>query len=112
MEEHVLSAALLEGHPEIYIVSNVVENGKAKGRAYAGTYWHSDMSYKPMPSMGSLMYVYRHAMDPTLVYRHQWRSNDLVFWDNRCSMHKAVRDYDAPRHMHRTTVRGDKPYLE
>lgn len=219
LEEHVLAAALLEGYSEIYIVSNVVENGKAKGRAYAGTYWHSDMSYKPMPSMGSLMYalevpeiggdtmfanmylayerlsegmrsllegleamhdfghadrvffsrrddngrltetqrqqvppsqhpvvrthpvsgrralfinegftshfagmneeesrplldfLYQEATDPALVYRHQWRARDLVFWDNRCSMHKAIRDYDASRHMHRTTVRGDVPYL-
>ncbi len=219
LEEHVLSAALLEGYPEIYIVSNVVENGKAKGRAYAGTYWHSDMSYKPEPSMGSLMYalevpevggdtmfanmylayerlsegmrqmldgleavhdfghadrvffsrredggrlnesqrqkvppaqhpvvrthpvsgrralfvnegftshfagmteeesrplldfLYGQAADPTLVYRHRWQHKDLVFWDNRCSMHKAIKDYEAARHMHRTAVRGDVPYL-
>ena len=57
LEAHVISEALLEGHPEIYVISNVVENGKPKGRAYAGTYWHSDLSYMPVPAMGSIMYA-------------------------------------------------------
>ena len=36
---------------------------------------------------------------------------DLVFWDNRCTMHYA-QPYDDKRytrHMHRTTVQGDRP---
>ena len=57
LETHVISEALLEGHPEIYVISNVVEDGKPKGRAYAGTYWHSDLSYMPAPAMGSMMYA-------------------------------------------------------
>ncbi len=42
-------------HPEIYVVSNKVENGKRVGRI-AGTYWHSDQSFKPTPAMASLLY--------------------------------------------------------
>ena len=57
LETHVISEALLEGYPEIYVVSNVVEDGKPKGRPYAGTYWHSDLSYKEVPAMGSMMYA-------------------------------------------------------
>ena len=57
LETHVISEALLEGYPEIYVVSNVVEDGKPKGRPYAGTYWHSDLSYKAVPAMGSMMYA-------------------------------------------------------
>ena len=49
LETHVISGALLEGHPEIYVISNVVEDGKRQGRAYAGTYWHSDLSYTATP---------------------------------------------------------------
>jgi len=32
-------------------------------------------------------------------------------WDNRAALHCAVADYDMdePRHMHRTTVAGDRP---
>ena len=33
------------GHPEVMILSNIVENGKALGLADAGQDWHTDMSY-------------------------------------------------------------------
>lgn len=33
------------GHPEVMILSNMVENGKALGLADAGQDWHTDMSY-------------------------------------------------------------------
>ena len=42
---HVLRQYLLPGHPEILIVSNVVENGKSVGLGDAGRYWDSDLSY-------------------------------------------------------------------
>jgi taurine dioxygenase len=50
-----------------------------------------------------------HATRPEFVYRHVWRQGDLVFWDNRCTMHNAVMDYDMTeaRHMLRTTLAGD-----
>lgn len=33
------------GHPEVMILSNIVEDGKALGLADAGQDWHTDMSY-------------------------------------------------------------------
>lgn len=53
---HVLKEALLDGHPEIYRLSNVVKGGKAQGRPNAGQYWHSDLTYEAHPSLGSLLY--------------------------------------------------------
>jgi len=53
---HSLKKALLEGYPEIYRLSNKKVEGKAQGRAYAGQYWHSDLTYEPQPSMGSVLY--------------------------------------------------------
>jgi taurine dioxygenase len=44
-------------HPEILVVSNVVENGKPIGLADAGRYWHSDLSYMAEPSLGSLLHA-------------------------------------------------------
>ncbi len=48
------------------------------------------------------------ATRPEFVYRHQWRQDDIVVWDNRCTMHQALGDFDATqlRHMERTTVLG------
>ena len=59
-----------------------------------------------------LDFLFRHSTRQEFVYRHRWRVNDLIFWDNRCTMHYALADYDfsVRRHMHRTTVAGDLPY--
>lgn len=218
LEEHVLSDFCLDGHPEIFVVSNIVENGRHVG-AYGGSKrYHSDLSYMEEPSMGSLFYclecpgdsgqtafvsmaaVYdalpeetrtrllglngvhdyvwnyeranlhrpplseeqkantppvvhpavtthpetgrkslfvsdvftrtfegedeaesrdlitelmEFAEDPAFAYVHDWTPGDLLIWDNRSSVHKALPfdEENARRRMHRTTVRGDRPYL-
>jgi taurine dioxygenase len=53
-------------------------------------------------------YLNRHATRYEFIYRHQWRKNDIVAWDNRCTMHLALGDFDERerRHMERTTVLG------
>lgn len=53
-------------------------------------------------------YLVRHATRPEFVYRHAWRGNDILAWDNRCTMHQALGDFDETqlRHMERTTVLG------
>lgn len=53
---HVLTQFLTTGHPEIYVLSNVTENGKPIGNHKEGWNWHSDLSYVAEPSMGSLLY--------------------------------------------------------
>jgi len=45
-------------HPEIYRVSNIVENGQPKGRKGAGTYWHSDVSFRETPAQASILYAH------------------------------------------------------
>jgi taurine dioxygenase len=48
----------VEGHPEIYVVSNVVENGVAIGSLGSGeAVWHTDMSYLPHPPKASVLYA-------------------------------------------------------
>jgi taurine dioxygenase len=48
---------------------------------------------------------------PAFQFRHVWQPHDLVFWDNRCTMHHATPyDTQFTRHMHRTTVKGDRPF--
>ena len=59
-------------------------------------------------SLPLIQTLVRHATRPQFVYRHQWRPNDMLFWDNRCTMHNALGDYDPScrRYLERTTVRG------
>src|ERR1700690_335963 len=48
----------VEGHPEIYVVSNVVENGAPIGSLGAGeATWHTDMSYLEDPPKASMLYA-------------------------------------------------------
>ncbi len=220
LESHVVGDFNLPGHPEVFVVSNIKEGGKLKGAVYAGQYWHSDLSYMKLPSMGSLLlchempavggdtmwanmyaaydtlsdalkgflgglravhdyshaydtyfahlkdrppltpeqraktppvehpmvrthpvtgrkalyvnpgfttgivgmpkeesapileFLFRHSTRPEFIYRHKWRVHDMVFWDNRCTMHYALSDYDfsVRRRMNRTTVAGDAPF--
>ncbi|RRV43494.1 TauD/TfdA family dioxygenase [Pseudomonas sp. p106] len=89
LQIHVLKQFLLKGHPEILIVSNIVENGHNIGLGDAGKFWHSDLSYKELPSLGSML----HAQElPS-------EGGDTLFAD----MHKA---WDAVPQALRKQVEG------
>jgi taurine dioxygenase len=48
----------VEGHPEIYVVSNVMENGEPIGSLGAGeASWHTDMSYLEDPPKASILHA-------------------------------------------------------
>jgi taurine dioxygenase len=53
-----------------------------------------------------------HATQEQYVYRHVWAKDDVIMWDNRCTMH-SVEPFDnahVRRVMHRVTLVGeDKP---
>jgi taurine dioxygenase len=54
-----------------------------------------------------------HATQPQFVYTHHWRDGDLVMWDNRCLLHRALANYEMAKHrrvLHRTVVTGSVPY--
>jgi taurine dioxygenase len=44
-------------NPEVFILSNIVENGRPIGAADAAQYWHTDLSYTTHPSRVSLLYA-------------------------------------------------------
>jgi alpha-ketoglutarate-dependent 2,4-dichlorophenoxyacetate dioxygenase len=43
---------------------------------------------------------------PAFVYRHHWTNDDLVIWDNRCTMHRGLPHNvnDGIRELRRTTI--------
>ena len=54
-----------------------------------------------------------HTTKPDFVYAHRWRKGDLVIWDNRCLLHRAVANYEMGRYrrvLHRSVVRGTVPF--
>lgn len=56
MERHVFDQFLLKDHPEIVVLSNIVENGKAIGVADAGQYWHTDGAFTKRPHIYSVLH--------------------------------------------------------
>ncbi|MEO5689048.1 MAG: TauD/TfdA family dioxygenase [Burkholderiaceae bacterium] len=57
LQIHVLNQFQLAGHPEVLVISNIKEGGKPIGLGDAGAYWHSDLSYLPRPSLGSMLHA-------------------------------------------------------
>ena len=55
-----------------------------------------------------LNFLFAHQTQSQFTYRHVWRPNDIVMWDNRCTLHQAVADNDhqQARIMHRTSLVG------
>lgn len=54
-----------------------------------------------------------HVSQPQFCYYHRWRPGDLVMWDNRCLLHRAI-PYDYARYrrvLRRTTVAGSGPVV-
>ena len=66
----------------------------------------------PLPDSEALLdALWAHATRDELTWYQQWRVGDLILWDNRCVMHRRdAFDPAARRVMHRTQVKGDRPY--
>lgn len=55
--------------------------------------------------------LWRHATKPEFAWTQTWQKGDLLIWDNRAAVHRRDGFDDRfPRIMHRTQIRGDKPF--
>ena len=67
LEIHVLQDFLLPGHPELLVLSNILDKqGKRIGLADAGRVcvWHTDMSYLEKPPRGSMLTIVGASLSP------------------------------------------------
>ena len=52
------------------------------------------------------------SAQPQYMYRHVWEPDDVLMWDNRCTVHAVTpHDPDERRVMHRTTIVGTEPVI-
>lgn len=92
LQIHVLHQFALAGHPEVLIVSNIVENGQPIGLGDAGHFWHSDLSYKEKPSLGSFL----HAQELPAEGGDTLFANMHLAWDTLpAHLRDAVKDLRA-----------------
>jgi len=67
------------------------------------------LGFSEEESRALLDFLNTHATSPEFVYRHRWRVGDIVLWDNRCTCHVALPDFDQtkPRLMLRCSLKGE-----
>jgi alpha-ketoglutarate-dependent taurine dioxygenase len=54
--------------------------------------------------------LWDHMVQPKYTWTQEWQVGDLVWWDNRCAMHRRdAFDPSTRRLMHRTQLKGTRP---
>ncbi|WP_048439053.1 TauD/TfdA family dioxygenase [Caenimonas sp. SL110] len=57
-----------------------------------------------------LAFLYEHCSRFDFTCRARWRNDQILVWDNRCTMHRAIPDYTGQnRFMTRVTIAGKRP---
>jgi len=57
--------------------------------------------------------LWAHAAQQRFAWYQEWKVGDLIIWDNRCAMHRRdAFDPESRRLMHRTQIKGDKPFFD
>lgn len=56
-----------------------------------------------------LAYLTRHATEDRFTVRYQWSEGTIAMWDNRCTQHHVLNDFEGERVIQRVTVMGDQP---
>lgn len=88
-----------------------VHPGTGKPNLYVDAGWTREIDgLSPGESEHLLELLRAHMVQPEFTMRWSWSDGDAAIWDNRCTMHYALRDYGSdPRLIHRITIAGDKP---
>ncbi len=56
-----------------------------------------------------LGYLTRWVSNPRFTVRYRWSKGTVAMWDNRCTQHFVLNDFDEERIIQRVTVMGDRP---
>ena len=83
----------IDGSPEIYLISNIVEFGAPIGTRRAGETWHTDMSYAERPAGATMLYAVEVPVLHGLTLGDTCFANAAAAWDALpCDMQDEIRD--------------------
>ena len=69
------------------------------------------LGLEPQESKFILDFLFSHIEKTEFQIRYRWNKNDMAFWDNRCTLHKAIWDYHPmERKGRRVTIKGTIPF--
>lgn len=56
-----------------------------------------------------LGHLTRWVQQPRFTVRYRWSAGTVAMWDNRCTQHHVLNDFEGERVIQRVTVMGDEP---
>ncbi len=105
-----LHDALPHNHPEQMTVHPVVRVHPETGRKALYVNEHFTRRIVEMNATESEMllgYLTKWVSNPRFTVRYQWTEGTIAIWDNRCTQHFVLNDFEGERIIQRVTVMGD-----
>ena len=106
-----LHDALPHNHPERMTIHPVVRVHPETGRKALYVNEHFTRRIVEMNATESealLTYLTRWVTNPRFTVRYTWQEGTVAMWDNRCTQHFVLNDFEGERIIQRVTVTGDK----
>lgn len=107
-----LHDAAPHGMPEITSIHPMVRVHPVTGRKSLFVNEHFTRRIVELSHEESKMllgYLTRWISRPEFTLRYQWSEGTVAMWDNRCTQHFVMNDFDEERIIQRVTVMGDVP---
>lgn len=107
-----LHDALPHNHPEQMAVHPVVRVHPETGRKALYVNEHFTRRIVEMNATESevlLGYLTKWVANPRFTVRYRWAEGTVAIWDNRCTQHFVLNDFQGERVIQRVTVMGDRP---
>ena len=107
-----LHDALPHGKPENMAVHPVVRLHPVTGRKSLFVNEHFTRRIVELSHHESdmlLRYLTRWVANARFTVRYGWSAGTIAMWDNRCTQHYVLDDFDGERVIQRVTVMGDEP---
>ncbi|MGD8421562.1 MAG: TauD/TfdA family dioxygenase [Gammaproteobacteria bacterium] len=107
-----LHDAAPHGKPEVNAIHPVVRVHPVTGRKSLFVNQHFTRRVVELSHEESRMlldYLVRWIASPRFTVRYRWHKGTIAIWDNRCTQHFVVSDFNEQRVIQRVTVMGDKP---
>ena len=107
-----LHNAAPHGHPDVMTIHPVVRVHPVTGKEILFVNEHFTRRIVELSNRESellLGYLTRWIATPSFTMRYQWKAGTMAIWDNRCTQHKVLNDFNDERVVQRVTVMGDNP---